>query len=82
MKERSFTIDAIKGYGMLLVIAGHMNYAIIGNTFFSLLYSFHMPLFFFLSGYLFKTKIDIKRSRELYSGLYNNPLAINLFNRC
>lgn len=59
MKKRNIGIDAIKGYGMLLVIAGHMNYALIGNTFFTLIYSFHMPLFFFLSGYLFTSKLHI-----------------------
>lgn len=46
-------IDISKGIGIILVVLGHcnipMNWAII-------IYSFHMPLFFFLSGYLFSIK--------------------------
>ncbi len=46
-------IDAAKGYGMILVILGHITeYSPVGM----IIYSFHMPLFFFLSGYLFSTK--------------------------
>lgn len=46
-------IDAAKGYGMILVILGHISeYSPIGM----IIYSFHMPLFFFLSGYLFSTR--------------------------
>lgn len=46
-------IDAAKGYGMILVILGHITeYSPVGM----IIYSFHMPLFFFMSGYLFSTK--------------------------
>ena len=46
-------IDAAKGYGMILVILGHITeYSPVGM----IIYSFHMPLFFFLSGYLFSVK--------------------------
>lgn len=40
-------IDLLKGYGMILVIIGHVHTPNILNTF---IYSFHMPLFFILSG--------------------------------
>jgi fucose 4-O-acetylase-like acetyltransferase len=43
-------VDAFKGIGILLVILGHTS-RIPGLTQF--IYSFHMPLFFWLSGYLF-----------------------------
>ena len=47
-------IDMAKGYGMLFVILGHIGdfgeFAFFKTWFFS----FHMPLFFFLSGYVFK----------------------------
>ena len=45
-------IDASKGIGIMLVVLGHL-----GTSFFwssTLIYSFHMPLFFFLSGIFFR----------------------------
>ena len=54
--ERVDWIDALKGFAILLVIVGHLiqtNYQSgIGNTIFNIIYSFHMPLFFFLSGFM------------------------------
>lgn len=44
-------VDIAKGLGMLMVIWGHINS---GSTF-VLVYSFHMPLFFFLSGLVFNS---------------------------
>ena len=44
-------IDTAKGLGILAVVAGHI-YP--NDTVHSVLYLFHMPLFFFISGYLFK----------------------------
>lgn len=48
--ERLDHIDACKGIGILLVILGHTNVPSIVHT---IIYSFHMPLFFIISGYLF-----------------------------
>ena len=42
-------IDTAKGYGMLCVIIGHLGTPGIS----AFVYTFHMPLFFFLSGFLF-----------------------------
>ncbi|MCR5206897.1 MAG: acyltransferase family protein [Eubacterium sp.] len=44
-------IDAAKGIGICLVILGHLN---IPLTLHSFIYSFHMPLFFILSGITFR----------------------------
>ena len=46
-KERISYIDIAKGLGMLLVIWGHIRETGISNA---MVYAFHMPLFFFLSG--------------------------------
>jgi acyltransferase len=46
-------IDVCKGMGIFLVVLGH---TMIDGTARSYIYSFHMPLFFFISGYLFSTK--------------------------
>lgn len=43
-------IDLLKGIGMILVCIGHIKPDIFLETH---IYSFHMPLFFFISGYLF-----------------------------
>lgn len=48
-------IDWTKGIGILLVILGH---TFCPNSIKVWLYSFHMPLFFFLSGYVFKVKTN------------------------
>ena len=53
VSERYTWIDCIKGIGIFLVVLGHIykdNY--IGLW----IYSFHMPLFFMLSGYLMYAK--------------------------
>lgn len=43
-------IDILRGIGVILVILGH---APIKTNVFHYIYNFHMPLFFFISGYLF-----------------------------
>lgn len=50
MKERIDWLDVAKGIGIFLVVLGHNS---ITPGFFGWIYSFHMPLFFYLSGFLF-----------------------------
>jgi fucose 4-O-acetylase-like acetyltransferase len=63
--ERDLLFDAMKGFGILLVIMGHAlqqsspQYA--DNFAFGLIYSFHMPLFFFVSGYIFQAGLERKK---------------------
>ena len=48
-------VDMAKGYGMIAVLIGHL----VQNSFLgNFVYSFHLPLFFFLSGYLFHADTD------------------------
>lgn len=49
-KERIEWMDAFRGIGMCCVILGHMT---IPYVFAQAIFSFHMPLFFFASGYLY-----------------------------
>jgi fucose 4-O-acetylase-like acetyltransferase len=63
---RSTRIDAMKGIAIMLVVLGHAiqnNIADFDNNIvFRAIYSFHMPLFMFLSGYLALNKeINLKR---------------------
>ena len=46
-------IDMAKGYGILAVFTGHL---VQGTVIGDFVYSFHLPLFFFISGYLFSVK--------------------------
>ena len=49
-------IDVAKGIGIILVVLGHCLAYGCQNRLFTMIYAFHMPLFFFLSGFLFKNK--------------------------
>ncbi len=51
-------IDILKGIGILLVIIGHVY---LGEWVSRLVYMFHMPLFFFISGYLFNFGRSVKQ---------------------
>jgi acyltransferase len=51
MNKRLNWLDIGKGLGMLLVMLGHADIPTLLKTY---IYTFHMPFFFFLSGYLFK----------------------------
>lgn len=43
-------VDALKGFGIMLVVFAHYKLPIALDTY---IFSFHMPLFFFISGFLF-----------------------------
>ena len=47
-------IDLIKGFGSLLVVIGHMQYSPFMEDITKFIYGFHMPMFFWISGYLYK----------------------------
>ena len=51
--KRNDFIDFLKGIGIILVVIGHVSQNERINDF---IYSFHMPLFFFISGFLFNYK--------------------------
>lgn len=51
--QRIAYIDIARGIGILLVVLGHSDLALISPYFYQIIYSFHIPLFFFLSGIFF-----------------------------
>jgi fucose 4-O-acetylase-like acetyltransferase len=57
MSKRIEYLDIAKGIGILLVVLGHNDFEVISLFAQRLIYSFHMPLFFFLSGYFLNTAI-------------------------
>lgn len=58
MKKRLHWLDIVKGEGILLVILGHC--LDITKVPFHLIFTFHMPLFFVLSGYVYNGDIPLK----------------------
>ena len=57
-------LDAARGYGILLVIFAHVDYSFLRG----IIYTFHMPLFFFLSGYVFEREDQKNSCAILLSG--------------
>jgi fucose 4-O-acetylase-like acetyltransferase len=57
LKTRDYGIDWLKAFAIVLMVLGHaIQYSLVSNfdsnIIFRLIYSFHMPLFIFVSGYL------------------------------
>lgn len=86
LDKRIDWIDSLKGLGIILVVWGHMNIPLTAET---IIYSFHMPLFFFISGYLYKSKkraigeVFYRKSKTLltpyfYFALISIPFGILL----
>jgi fucose 4-O-acetylase-like acetyltransferase len=50
-------VDIAKGIGIVLVVMGHNDFELISPFAHKLIYSFHMPMFFFMSGMFFKPDI-------------------------
>lgn len=54
-KTFNMEMNIAKALGIFAIVAGHVNWNIYGD--FISDYSFHIPLFFFISGYFFKSEI-------------------------
>lgn len=72
--KRFFYIDFLKAFGIILVVFGHVYQ--VHDNFYYFIYSFHMPLFFLLSGVFFKYGISIK---ELLKKRINSMLIPYIF---
>jgi fucose 4-O-acetylase-like acetyltransferase len=57
VEKRVEYVDIAKGIGITLVVMGHNDFALISPFAHKLIYSFHMPMFFFMSGMFFKPDI-------------------------
>ena len=55
-KQRIEWLDMAKGYGIILVVIGHCDMPDLPIY----IFAFHIPLFFFLSGFLFSLKANFK----------------------
>ncbi len=74
-------VDSLKGFGILLVILGHISTSNI--LFFNFdpvllknyIFSFHMPLFFFISGFLFNSKKWLPMPKKFLESRVNQILV-------
>lgn len=57
LAKRVEYIDIAKGIGITLVVMAHNDFALISPFAHKLIYSFHMPMFFFMTGMFFKPDI-------------------------
>jgi fucose 4-O-acetylase-like acetyltransferase len=82
--KRIFWVDAAKAIGILLVIYGHIisTFISVGNKnafqSYKFIYSFHMPLFFFIAGFFFKRRYE-SRFTEIKVLFYKRILPVLLF---
>ena len=72
--QRIKEIDILKAYGIILMIMGHQYY---GEGFDHWIHAFHMPVFFVVSGFLYKKK-EIK-VREFFAARVHTLLVPYLF---
>lgn len=74
--KRSIALDVAKGVAIILVVYGHALRGLISAGMIApdagivmsdyIIYTFHMPLFFFISGLLFNSKRGSEKSREFW----------------
>ena len=75
MKERTVWVDYVKAIGIILVVYGHVAGGVFGSGMIedvklfwlvdSIVYSFHMPLFFCLSGLFFRQSLDRRGTKSV-----------------
>lgn len=76
MKQRESWLDYLRAFGCILVTVGHLlmsfqkeeivQSGVAVTTFISLIYCFHVYIFFFCSGYLFQAKQNNTTNSSLY----------------
>ncbi len=79
--KRITWVDMAKGYGIIAVFIGHL---VQGGMLGNFVYSFHLPLFFFLSGYLFHANVDFltflkKKARSILVPYFSLGIFIVFF---
>ena len=79
ISKRIGYFDIARGIGILLVVLGHNDFGGISPFLDQLIYSFHVPLFFFLSGYFINTSIPfLEFSRKRFHSVLK-PYLFTIF---
>ncbi|MGL5414469.1 MAG: acyltransferase family protein [Clostridium sp.] len=87
--KRENWLDQSKGLGIILVVLGHVILGFLNANMYSdkkglleyiffTIYSFHMPLFFIISGYLYKKTWKIKSMEDLKKRIINKMIALGI----
>ena len=76
MSKRIEYIDIARGVGILLVVLGHNDLSLSSPFLYQFIYSFHMALFFFLSGFFFSAALPFW---ELLKKRFNSLLKPYFF---
>lgn len=80
MNNRLLYIDKLKGFGIFLVVLGHViqyNMVDFGqNSVFNAIYSFHMPFFFFLSGYIADKTTKIESFKDNFTFIKKKAISL------
>lgn len=78
-------LDVVKGFGIILVVLGHIyawNPSINRGIVVTWIYSFHMPLFFIVSGILIKYKNNFNTKSFIISRVKNILIPYIIFSLC
>jgi len=79
MAKRIEYMDIARGIGILLVVLGHNDFEVLSLFARQIIYSFQIPLFFFLSGYFVNTSISfLDYFKKRFNGLLK-PFLFTLF---
>ena len=82
LEKRVESVDIAKGIGIVLVVMGHNDFALISPFAHELIYSFHMPMFFFMSGMFFRPDMPFWTFEFNLLGkdftLYGLPFSIDI----
>ena len=68
-------IDTLKAFGLWLMVLGHAH--LVDDTLRTAIYTFHMPLFFVISGYLFKYRDLKEQIAKSWKGIMVPYLLVN-----
>ena len=66
---RLIWVDALKGFGIMLVVFAHYKLPLALDTY---IFSFHMPLFFFISGFLFNFAKYTESAKNFVKGRFSS----------
>lgn len=68
IKNNILWVDYAKFIGIFLMILGHI--IVPNSNLYCFIYLFHMPLFFIVSGYLYRKKSAVENYKKLFGGLF------------